>query len=873
MKKIIILLLVLAALTACNNEKNKGEFPPYKISKTSADSIVETITYKEYLKEKRKIDRYNKLLLKDQYKAEEKEKNEIKAFTNLIKKKKINHELDYLGIQISKEEQDNYMFGNNIHPGIKQNPVFRNPKTGKFNPASVQPFIKKLEEEKDSDPYFMWTYQINNINKNLRQEKYESLLKSSFFITEVYSDWLTNLLDKEVAIKAITLPYSDYNDSVTPTNEDFKTFLEKNKNTYQINERRYLRAAYIPPRIHKHFHEKEYKSFKRLIESGQSFEKIASMSPHIKRYSSFYYKNTIPQKTQAFFEKGKPGDVFGPYFTKNSFRSIKIESITYLPEKAWAHHLLLRNSSFDEANKVKEQFEKEIKKGEKFLDIAKRYSKEKPNKAEWGDTEWFMHAEMEKDFSDSTFYNQPGEIVLANTRFGWHIIKIFDHDAERKRYNFTGLYQPLSPTEKDIEATMEEARSFAENIENPEEFDSKAVANNYILENYEAMALDTKIRDLNNSQHLYNWAFNSKKHAISNPYKINGKIYVFKIEAIGEPGTMPLHAAKNLIEPFVIKEKAKAYVKQKYNENRWDTYQLLTEAIERLNMNEYNITGIKFSQNSLANVGGETEMIGLALALSKGERTKLIFGKEHLYSIEKTGEKPTGSQERFFDNKKRIWKTIISNGRYRSIFNLYDRLTVNKVREQDSYFLLPKYADTLPNKPELNAEMYPAEKAFREQKYDLALKGSKSIKGFQQLAHETPSKQSRLAAIYGGICALHLQEYQLAVQLLSSVKTEDRFFSIISLGAQGDALSQQGKLNEALNKYKAAIKDSNNFIITPHYILKIAAIYASLEEYDKAISHLKLIKEDYKQAPQRREAEKLYGFLKYKTQKNEIIKN
>ena len=575
---------------------------------------------------------------------------------------------------------------------------------------------------------------------------------------------------------------------------------------------------------------------------------------------------------QTFFEKGKAGDVFGPYFTKNSFRSVKIESITHLPEKAWAHHLLLRNSNFNEASKVKEQFEKEIKKGEKFLDIAKRYSKEKPKKAEWGDTEWFMYAEMAKDFSDSTFYNQPGEIVLANTRFGWHIIKIFKHDKKRKRYNFTGLYQPLSPSEKDIEATMEEAKSFAKNIENPENFDSKAVANNYILENYEAMALDNKVRKLNNSQHLYNWAFNSKKHAISNPYKINGKIYVFKVEAIGEPGTMPMHAAKDLIEPFVIKEKAKAYIEQKYNENSWDTYQL-TKAIKKLNMNEFNITGIKFNQNSLANVGGETEMIGLALALSKGERTNLIFGKEHLYSIEKISEKSAESPERFFNYKKRLWKTIINNGRYRFIFDLNDRLTVNKARKQDSYFLLPKYTDTLPNKPELNAEMYPAEKAFREQKYDLALKGSKSLKGFQQLAHETPSKQSRLAAIYGGLCALHLQEYQLAVQLLSSVKTEDHFFSIISLGVQGDALSQQGNLNEALKKYKAAIKDRNNYIITPHYILKIAAIYASFENYDKAIKYLNIIKNNYKHAPQRSEAEKLYGYLKYKTQKKKIIAN
>ncbi len=873
MKKIIIALLVLSALAGCKkNDKETGEFPAYRITEYSSDSIVETITYAEYLKEKRKINKYNEILLKNKYTKIERQKNSLKAFIDLATEKKLQYELNYLGIQVSDEEQNNFISGDNIHSSIKKNPIFKNPRSGKFDKTRINPFINKIAQNKESAPYFMWNYQINNIKENLLEDKYESLLTSSFFITEVYVKWLKELIKKEVAIKVATLPYSNYNDSVILTNEDYKSFLNKHRSTYQIYERRYLKAAHIPIHIHKHFHEKEHKAFKRLIESKQSFQKIANMSPYIKSFSSFYYESSIPQELNTFFKNAESGDIYGPYYKNNSFRGIQFDGITNMPDKAWAQHLLLKNSNMKEAKKIKQKLKNAIAKDKPFLELAKEFSRNNQNKAEWGDTEWFRYGEMEEDFSDSTFINKPGQIVLANTRYGWHIIYIKEHGKKRKKYNFTGLYRPIEASKKDFEATLQEAKTFVNSLENPDNFERKALKNKYIIEQYESQALGIELIDFKNSEDVHKWAFNAKEGAISKPYSINNNIYIFKVESIGGPGTMPLHAAKNIIKPYVTKIKTKEYIKEKHDISSLNNYPI-KHSIKKLNMNENNIIGINFNQNSLANVGSETGMIGLALSLSPGERTKLLFGKENLYSLEKTSEKNNRSNKEYFKNQHKLWKTIINNDRYRAIFNLHDRMTVNLERKQDSYFLLPKYTDTLPEDSELSAEIFRAEQAFREQKYDIALNGSKNFKGFQELTQGKLSKQRRLSALYAGLCALHLNEYEKTIKFLENIHLEDRFFSIISLGAQGDALSQQGNHQAALIKYKAAIKERENHIIVPHYLLKIAATYVFMEEYEQALKYVAMIKQDNPKSLIRREAEKLYKHLKYFTDKEEIITN
>ncbi len=67
-----------------------------------------------------------------------------------------------------------------------------------------------------------------------------------------------------------------------------------------------------------------------------------------------------------------------------------------------------------------------IEKGEKFEDLAKRFSK-CPSKSKGGNLGWFNKGDMVPEFENAAFSAQKGAVVgPVKTQFGYHIILVKD---------------------------------------------------------------------------------------------------------------------------------------------------------------------------------------------------------------------------------------------------------------------------------------------------------------------------------------------------------------------------------------------------------------------------------------------------------------
>ncbi|MBX5445108.1 peptidylprolyl isomerase [Sphaerobacter sp.] len=102
------------------------------------------------------------------------------------------------------------------------------------------------------------------------------------------------------------------------------------------------------------------------------------------------------------------------------------EKIPTRAEQVHAAHILVATE--DAAKAIEEQ----LRQGADFAQLAKEQSADSSTAVNGGDLGWFPRGLMVKPFEDVAFSLEPGQVSApVQTQFGWHIIKVFEKEADR----------------------------------------------------------------------------------------------------------------------------------------------------------------------------------------------------------------------------------------------------------------------------------------------------------------------------------------------------------------------------------------------------------------------------------------------------------
>ena len=157
----------------------------------------------------------------------------------------------------------------------------------------------------------------------------------------------------------------------------------------------------------------QYLIERHLLAQKALKEGLANSEEYKRRLRYYQYKAL----RDAYFVKK-----IKPRVTKDKIREVyeretkKVKPI----ERVRARHILV--STREEAEKILA----ELKKGAKFEDLARKYSKD-GSKEFGGDLGYFTFDEMVPEFSKVAFSLKKGEVSKpVKTEYGWHIIKVED---------------------------------------------------------------------------------------------------------------------------------------------------------------------------------------------------------------------------------------------------------------------------------------------------------------------------------------------------------------------------------------------------------------------------------------------------------------
>ena len=110
-----------------------------------------------------------------------------------------------------------------------------------------------------------------------------------------------------------------------------------------------------------------------------------------------------------------------------------------VPNRVHAEHILFMtvgkpDAEVDEIRKKAEDVLKQVKKGGKFDELAKKYSEDPGSKEKGGDLGWLVQGQTVPEFEKVAFSLQPGQVSdLVKTQYGFHIIKVLEKERSRTK--------------------------------------------------------------------------------------------------------------------------------------------------------------------------------------------------------------------------------------------------------------------------------------------------------------------------------------------------------------------------------------------------------------------------------------------------------
>ena len=145
----------------------------------------------------------------------------------------------------------------------------------------------------------------------------------------------------------------------------------------------------------------------------------------------------------------------------------------------------------------------------------------------------------------------------------------------------------------------------------------------------------------------------------------------------------------------------------------------------------------------------------------------------------------------------------------------------------------------------------------------LALNGADGKFGFLDIIEEySGTKAANLARYSAGMAYLNQQNYQEAISYLEQFSSDDEILGALAKGGIGDAFSQLGQPEDALDYYEKAVAHSSNEFTTPKFLYKAGILAMNSGNNTKAAEFFERIKEDFPNASQANDIDVMLGMAK-----------
>jgi peptidyl-prolyl cis-trans isomerase D len=567
------------------------------------------------------------------------------TWDQMVREILMNDEFDELGIDVSADELTDLILGTDPHPLIKK--YFVNPQTGTFDRQIVINFKNNLDKM-TAEQQSQWDNLVLYIKNDRKQQKYDALISKGYYVPTALAKLNYSEENDKANLEFAAVRYSDVADSlVKPTDEDYQRYYDEHKEQYKQEKSRSIDFVIFDVKPSK---KDAQKALKEAIATKEDFEKTGDVAQFVKANSDAPYdsswkaKGELPVQIDSIMFNSKPGTIVGPYKEGDSYNIARLVDVGYRPDSLKASHILIAykgamranpnlNRTKEEAKQLADSLFNVLKKHPGKLEtLADEFSDDGSVNQNHGDLGWFLDGRMVPAFTQAVINTKTGHFTIAETPFGYHVIKVTGKTKPVKKVRVAIIKQEIVPSNETYQNIFAKASKLATENKTADAF-YKAILKEHLHKRTmpRIHEMSNYITGLNNPRQVVKWAFNEDTEIgdVSEVFDLDGQYVVAVLTEKYEEGYPSLDEVKQRIATNVLNQVKGRYLAEKmkaYNGN-------LDKIAKEMNGIKESVPALAFTDRNMPKFGREKMVIGYTFGMDDNKTSKPLIGNGGTFVI------------------------------------------------------------------------------------------------------------------------------------------------------------------------------------------------------------------------------------------------
>ncbi|MGJ8683441.1 MAG: peptidylprolyl isomerase [Nonlabens sp.] len=566
-------------------------------------------------------------------------------------------QIDEAGIEVSDEAVKNQ-----ITTMYANAPIFQD-ENGQFSEIKLNTFVADLKNNQP-ERYQLWLQDVNNAADQAKQNQFFNLLKSGIIGTQAAGEMEYRLANDNRSFTFVNIPYTSIADSLVEVSKsEIADYVSKNESKYKAQAQRDIQYVVFEDKASQADKDKMKADLAKILpasyevfntntnktEINKGLEGVTDIETFVNAQSDVPYDGTyvltskLPAAAKAMANLEK-GATYGPYEDGEYIKIARVEDKKMLMDSVQNKHILFAYAGAERsaATRTKEEAKRLADSvfaitGQNSKKYATQwdYFNKNTEVAKAEDLGWMMSSgngrSLAKGYRDFLYSNDKGTVGIAESSFGYHIIRIEDTAAPSEAIKIATVAKKVEASKATGKQLFTNAQKFQQGVADK---DFAEVAKEFSLEVKPVKslkALDENLPGLQRNRSIVQWAFRENTDVgETERFETSQGYVIVQLTRKSEEGLMSAEDASATVTPILRNKKKAKMIMDKI------TATDVNDIAAAQGQNARAATSVNRKNPTIPGVGEEPKVVGTAFGLEQGATSKPIAGEKGVFVVKVT---------------------------------------------------------------------------------------------------------------------------------------------------------------------------------------------------------------------------------------------